>query len=238
MIKKVVISAAGRGTRMKDLTLERPKHLLEIAGHPFLYYLLDRLTKAGFSEMILVVGYKKETFDDFIRKYPFKLTVIDQNEICGEDYGTAMPIKAARELVDNENFVAVAGDNLYSIRDLKKGHQDDELNYLGGLRVTDPQGFGYITADDSGYISNIIEKPKSYPAGPAIINCSLYKFTPEIFQAIDRISLSPRGEYEITDAVKILAKERKVKLIELSDFWLDFGRPEDIEKLAKHLAGE
>ena len=236
MIKKVVISAAGRGTRMKDLTQDKPKHLLEIAGHPFLYYLLDRLEKAGFSEMILVVGYKKEAFKDFIKKYPFKLTVVDQREVCGEDYGTAMPIKAARESVGKENFVAVAGDNLYSVRDLKKVLIDDKLNYISGLSATNPQGFGYLETNNSGYLRNIIEKPKTYPSGPCFINCSLYKFTPEIFHAVDRMKVSPRGEYEITDAIRHLAREKKVKMVTLEDFWLDFGRPEDIEKLAKHLA--
>ncbi|MFA5070377.1 MAG: sugar phosphate nucleotidyltransferase [Patescibacteria group bacterium] len=238
MIKKVVISAAGRGTRMKELTADRPKHLLEIAGHPFLYYLLDRLSKAGFSEMILVVGYKKEAFNEFISKYPFKLAVIDQHEICGEDYGTAIPIKAAQKLVGTDDFVAVAGDNLYSVRDLKKVLIDDKLNYISGLSVTNPSGFGYLETDNFGYLRNIVEKPKVYPPGPCFINCSLYKFTPEIFESIGRIGLSVRGEYEITDAIKRLAREKKVKMVTLEDFWLDFGRPEDIEKLAKHLSGE
>lgn len=236
MIKKVVILAAGRGTRMGDLTKDRPKHLLEISGHPFLYYLLSRLEAAGFQEMILVVGYKKEAFNDFLSRYPFKLTVIDQHEICGEDYGSAMPVKAAKNLVGQENFVAVAGDNLYSVRDLKKALIDDNLNYLGGLKMLTPKGFGYLETDNSGYLKNIIEKPEEYPPGPVLINTSLYKFTPEIFKAIDRINLSSRGEYEITDAIRLLAKDRKVKMIELEDFWLDFGRPEDIEKLARHLA--
>lgn len=236
MIKKVVISAAGRGTRMGLLTQDRPKHLLEIAGKPFLYYLLRRLEAAGFSEMIMVVGYKKEAFNDFLKHYPFDLKIVDQEEACGEDYGTAIPLKAARKLIGQENFVAVAGDNLYSVRDLKKAQKDDRLNYIGGLRVTGGGSFGHLEVDNLGYLKNIIEKPENIPAGERIINCSLYKFTPEIFPAIDRVGLSPRGEYEITDAIRFLAKDQKVKMIELEDFWLDFGRPEDIEKLARHLA--
>jgi len=236
MIKKVVISAAGRGTRMGHLTLNRPKHLLEIAGKPFLYYLLKRLEAAGFSEMILVVGYKKEAFKDFIKKYPFNLKVVDQHEVCGDDYGTAIPVKAVREIIGRSNFVGVAGDNLYSVRDLKKAQKDDALNYIGGLKVDNPEGFGYLEFDSLKYLKNIVEKPQSYPPGDVYINCSLYKFTPEIFSAIDRVKLSVRGEYEITDAIKLLAQERKVKIIELEDFWLDFGRPEDIEKLTKYLS--
>ncbi len=238
MIKKVVVSAAGRGTRMGNLTLDKPKHLLEISGKPFLYYLLRRLESAGFSEMIMVVGYKKELFNDFIKKYSFNLTIVDQQENCGDDYGTAIPIKAVRKLVGQDNFVAVAGDNLYSVRDLKKAQKEDNLNYIGGLKITGGGRFGHLEMDNSGYLKNIIEKPEEYPKGERIINCSLYKFTPEIFSAINRVGLSPRNEYEITDAIRFLAKDKKVKLIELEDFWLDFGRPEDIEKLAQHLGSE
>ncbi|MDZ7798766.1 MAG: sugar phosphate nucleotidyltransferase [Patescibacteria group bacterium] len=235
MIKKVVISAAGRGTRMGKLTDDKPKHLLEIAGQPFLYYLLHRLEAAGFSEMIMVVGYKKEAFNDFIKKYPFNLKIVDQHEMCGDDYGTAIPIKAVKNLIGQENFVSVAGDNLYSVRDLKKSQKEDKLNYIGGLKVNDGGRFGHLEVDGRGFLQDIKEKPENISPGERIINCSLYKFTPEIFGAIDRIGLSPREEYEITEAITYLAEERKVKLIELEDFWLDFGRPEDIEKLAKHL---
>ena len=236
MINKVVISAAGRGTRMGNLTENMPKHLLDIAGKPFLYYLLKRLEDAGYKEMVLVVGYKKEAFNDFISQYPFNLTVVDQHEICGDDYGTAMPIKAVENIVGQEDFVAVAGDNLYSVRDLKKVLIEDNYHYISGLQVTHPEGFGVLDVNDAGFLKKIIEKPETFISD--LINCSLYKFTPEIFKAIDRINISPRGEYEITDAINHLAKEKKVKVVRLEDFWLDFGRPEDIEKLAKYLTNE
>jgi len=236
MIKKVVISAAGRGTRMKELTKDMPKHLIEINGKPFIYYLLKRLEEAGFQEMFLVVGYKKEAFNDFIKKYPFNLKVIDQEEVCGYDYGTAIPIKAAQSFIGQEKFVAVAGDNLYSVRDLEKINIDDNLNYIGGLKISQPQGFGVLIIEGNNNLKDIIEKPKEFLSD--IINTSLYKFTPEIFQAIDRIDLSPRGEFEITDAIKLLARKKRIKMIPMEDFWLDFGRPEDIEKLKKYLQND
>jgi dTDP-glucose pyrophosphorylase len=233
MIKKVVISAAGKGTRMKGLTKDMPKHLIEINGKPFIYYLLKRLEEAGFQEMFLVVGYKKEAFNEFLKKYPFNLQVIDQEEFCGSDYGTAIPIKAAESFIGRENFVAAAGDNLYSVRDLEKINIDDSFNYIGGLKTSQFEGRGVLLVNENKYLNDIIEKPTEFISD--IINASLYKFTPEIFRAIDRIDLSPRGEFEITDAIKFLVKNIKVKMVQIEDFWLDFGRPEDIEKLSKYL---
>ena len=233
MIKKVVISAAGKGTRMKELTKDVPKHLIEINGKPFIYYLLKRLEEAGFQQMFLVVGYKKEAFREFINKYPFNLKVIDQEEICGSNYGTAMPIKAAESFIGQENFVAVAGDCLYSVRDLEKFNIDDNLNYIGGLKTPQTQGMGVLIVEGNNNLKDMVEKPTEFISD--IINASLYKFTPEIFRAIDRIDLSPRGEFEITDAIRLLAKNKKVKIVQIEDFWLDFGRAEDIEKLSKYL---
>ena len=63
----------------------------------------------------------------------------------------------------------------------------------------------------------------------------MYKFTPEIFDKIFQIEKSSRGEYEITDAISLLAKEKKVKVKKLNDFWMDFGRPEDIIKISRFL---
>ncbi|MFA5948578.1 MAG: sugar phosphate nucleotidyltransferase, partial [Candidatus Gracilibacteria bacterium] len=68
-----------------------------------------------------------------------------------------------------------------------------------------------------------------------LINTSLYKFTPEIFKTVFKIEKSQRGEYEVTDAISLLAKEKKVKIKKINDFWMDFGRPEDIEKMSNFL---
>ncbi|MBU1890282.1 hypothetical protein KJ782_02205, partial [Patescibacteria group bacterium] len=66
-------------------------------------------------------------------------------------------------------------------------------------------------------------------------NAGLYKFTPKIFEAIKNIGLSPRGEYEITDAISWLAQQHLVKIQELKDYWYDFGKPEDIKIVEEFL---
>ena len=95
MIRKVVVAAAGQGTRMLHLTKNKSKHLIKVNQKPFLTYLLDNLLKAGYKELILVVGYEEQKMRDFLKKYNYKATVINQFEILGgkeKIYGTACPL--------------------------------------------------------------------------------------------------------------------------------------------------
>lgn len=236
MIKKVLISAAGRGTRMLDLSANKPKHLIEVNGRPFLYYLLDNLKKAGFLEVVMVVGYKKEFIEDFLQRHSdeFKVTVVNQFDILGDKkYGTACPLECVKDLLGQENFLSVYGDNLYSVEDLRNFNIDDEYNYIAGLEHQQPQNYGVLHLDEEKFLQEIIEKPQEFVGN--LINTGLYKFTPEVFQYLDKISLSPRGEYELTDVINLLAKQKKVKALGLKNIWLDFGRPSDVEKVEDYI---
>ncbi len=240
MSNKVLISAAGRGTRMLHLSKDKPKHLIKTNGKPFLYYLLNNLKEAGFTEAIMVVGYKKEMIDDFLKNYngQFNVTIINQFEVLGEDqYGTACPVRCVKDLLENENFLAIYGDNLYSVEDLEAFNEviSDDYCYIAGLPHEQPQNYGVLQVDDKGMLKEIIEKPKN-PHGN-LINTGLYKFTPEVFDYLDKIELSPRGEYELTDVISLLAKQGKVKVKDLKGIWLDFGKPEDISKVENYLNG-
>lgn len=235
MIKKVLISAAGRGTRMLDLAKDKPKHLIEANGRPFLYYLLSHLKEAGFEEIIMVVGYKKEFMEEFLTKYPeFNIQLVNQFDILGEDrYGTACPLECVKGLLKNDSFLAVYGDNLYAVEDLKRLNMDDNYSYVAGLPHKHPENYGVLAVDGKGLLKEIVEKPE-HPVGN-LINTGLYKFTPEVFNYLDKINISPRGEYELTDVINLLAKQGKVKAIDLKGVWLDFGRPEDIKRVEDYL---
>lgn len=236
MLTKVLISAAGRGTRMLRLSKDRPKHLIEINGQPFLYYVLNNLKMAGFNEFILVIGYKKEMMDEFVEKYQneFNIRVINQFDILGEKkYGTALPMECAKNLIGQENFLAIYGDNLYSIDDLKALNIDDNYNYIAALNHPNPEKYGVLIRDGEDFLEKIIEKPTTFVGN--LINTGLYKFTPEIFTKLPLINLSSRGEYELTDAISMLAHEKKVKIKVIKDFWLDFGKPEDVQTISKFL---
>lgn len=236
MIKKVLISAAGRGTRMLDLSKDKPKHLIETNGRPFLYYVLNNLQAAGFKEMIMVVGYKKEFMEDFLKTYKkdFKITLVNQFDILGEaKYGTACPLECAKNLLAGESFLAIYGDNLYDVADLKRFNIEDEYSYVAGLPHEHPENYGVLSVDQNGFLKKIVEKP-AQPVGN-LINTGLYKFTSEVFDYLDKIDISPRGEYELTDVINLLAAQNKVKAKDLKGAWLDFGRQEDIKKVEDYL---
>lgn len=225
MIKKVVIAAAGRGTRMQGLSKDKPKHLIEVNGKPFLHYLLGNLKKAGLEDIIIVVGYKKEVLEKFVHKYDSNITIINQFEKLGDEYGTACPIKCVEDLVGNEQFLSVCGDDLYSVSDLKNIMEDDEYHYIAGTEDENPETKGVLITDN-GYLEKIIEKPKEFVGN--LVNTGMYKFTPEIFEIVKGVRLSPRGEYELTDSISYLAKQKKVKVKKIKDYWLEFTRPEDV----------
>ncbi|MFA6525516.1 MAG: sugar phosphate nucleotidyltransferase [Patescibacteria group bacterium] len=225
MIKKVVIAAAGRGTRMQGLSKDKPKHLIEVNGKPFLYYLLENLKKAGLKEIIIVVGYKKEVLEKFARKYDSNMTIINQFEKLGDEYGTASPIKCVEDLIGNEQFISVCGDDLYSVKDLKNMMVEDSYHYVAAKTAEHPENKGVLIAED-GYLEKIIEKPKEFVGD--LVNTGMYKFTPEIFEIVKGVKLSSRGEYELTDAISYLAGQKKVKVKKIKEYWLEFTRPEDV----------
>jgi bifunctional UDP-N-acetylglucosamine pyrophosphorylase/glucosamine-1-phosphate N-acetyltransferase len=240
MITKAVVAAAGQGTRMLRLTNNKPKHLINVQKRPFLAYLLDNLFEAGYKEIILVVGYKEDLMKDFLEKYKKglkdknqKITIVSQYEILGpkeKEYGTACPVKCVKDFVGKEPFVFLYGDNLYSVKDLKKMREDDEYCYVAGIEDSHPEKYGVLITD-SGFLKEIIEKPKKYVG--SLINTGLYKFTSEIFDKISEVKKSSRGEYEITDVISGLAKNKRVKIKKIEDYWKDFGNPGDVIKISK-----
>jgi bifunctional UDP-N-acetylglucosamine pyrophosphorylase/glucosamine-1-phosphate N-acetyltransferase len=180
-----------------------------------------------------VVGDKKRQFEDFLKNYNFKAELINQYDILSKnEYGTLCPIKCIKDIVGRDNFLAVYGDNLYSVKDLKNFKINDNFVYVGGFLHKNPQKYGVLIEDD-GFLKEIIEKPKKFVSN--LINTGLYKFTFEIFDKIPKISISERGEYELTDAISLLSRDKKVKIKRIEDYWLDFGNPADIMRLSKFL---
>ncbi len=235
MINIAVILAAGKGARMKDLSANQPKHVIAVDRRPFLFYLLDNLTKAGFKKLIVVVGYQKKVMIERLDKWiGLPLEIIDQTKYVPiSHYGTLCPIQAVEHLLSNESFIAVNGDNLYSSRDLMMMRKVNGFSYIAGLKHSHPERYGVLIPGNSDRLQQIIEKPQKSVGD--LINTGLYVFTPEIFSVLPLISLSERGEYELTDAVNILAKQGKVKIKILNDYWLDFTKPNDVVQVEQFI---
>ncbi|MBI2050944.1 MAG: NTP transferase domain-containing protein [Parcubacteria group bacterium] len=236
MIRKIVIPAAGKGTRMLDLAKDRPKHLIDVLDKPFLYYVLNNIQNAGYEEIVLVVGNHAEKMVEFSQGIgkEFPLTLIDQFKAMGaERYGTAIPVLAAAEAVGDENFVCIYGDNLYSPRDLAAIRElDDEYAWLSLLEVPNPEKYG-VPIVEGDVVRDFVEKPKTFISNWVSIGC--YKFTPAIFAEAAKVGKSERGEYELTDAISSLAKQGKVRARKMLDYWMDFGNPDDIKKVGDFL---
>src|SRR3989344_3588749 len=181
MIKKVVISAAGQGTRMLQLSEHKSKHLIEVNQRPFLAYLLDNILQAGYTEIIMVVGFREDMIREFLKTYAFEgktpdIKIENQFDVLGPKekmYGTACPLMCVKDLVGDENFISLVGDNFYTVDQLKAMNQDDEFTYVAGVENDHPEKFGVLTEKD-GLLQSIVEKPKEFVGN--LINTSLYKF--------------------------------------------------------------
>ncbi len=224
---KVVILAAGKGTRMLPLTEKKHKLLIEVNGRPFLYYVLKSFERAGYHNFGLIAGHKKEQIARFLKEYGFAAELIEQKE----PKGTGHALLQARPWVGNEDFIAIYGDNLWSVEDFKAINIKDDYHYVTGFNVKDWRKYGILIVEGD-LLAEIREKPPEFAGN--LINSGLFKFKPEIFRELEKVKPSPRGEIEITDAVTALAKERKVKVLQ-ARWWLDLGCPGDVEKVSNFL---
>lgn len=225
---KVLVLAAGRGTRMKHLTNEKPKHMIDVGGKPFLHYLLSNLKLAGFDDIAVVVCYKKDVIGDWVENNNIGVTLIEQ----GEPQGTGDAVRHAEQWAGNDDFVVIMGDNLYSAGDMKRMMKKDSYSYIAAATGLDQTKLGAIVAEGD-LLKGIVEKPPKQISD--ISNVGMYKFTHEIFDVLKKIGKSPRGEYELTDAIEMLAKKRKMKIVILKDYWIDFTSPDDVPKVMKFL---
>ncbi|MDD5182002.1 MAG: sugar phosphate nucleotidyltransferase [Candidatus Nanoarchaeia archaeon] len=223
---KVVVLAAGKGVRMLPLTADKPKVLIEVAGKPFLYYVLENVRKAGLKDVGIVVNYKKEKVAEFAKHYKgLNLTLIEQKDLGG----TACAVLAAKEFAGKDDFIVVMGDNLYSEDDIKAlASKKDKFCYIAPYVSGHPQDYG-VLALNGDKLLKIDEKPKK-PASN-FVNTGLYKFTPEIFDSIGKIKISTRGEYELTDAMNLLAKDGKMKVYVLKEYWIDMSSKEALAQV-------
>lgn len=213
---------------MLPLTADKPKVLIEINGKPFLWYVLENLKKAGITEYAIVANHRKEKVVEFLETYHFKATLLDQPE----PLGTGDAVKQAKTFCGKDDFIIVSGDNLYSVEDLKTVQRKDLFCYIMGKEVEDWHKYGIMIVEGD-ILVKIVEKPKEFVGNLA--NTGLYKCTADIWPALDKIGLSLRGEYELTDALSILAKEGKVKVLKLKEYWLDLGGKEDVGRIESFL---
>jgi len=225
---KGLLLAGGHGTRLRPLTYTGNKHMLPIANKPMLMYGFDQLRASGIKEIGVVLGPLQEGITSALgdgSKFGVKITYIDQPD----PKGIAHAVLISRKFLGDSPFIVHLGDNLLkdNIPELAQEFQKSGTDATVVLsRVAEPDRFGVVQLED-GKIVKLVEKPKQYVSDLALTG--VYFLRPTIFRAIEKLKPSWRNELEITDALQnLLDMGGRITYHEVSGWWKDTGRPEDI----------
>src|SRR5512143_1074997 len=226
---KGLILSGGKGTRMRPFTYTGAKQRVPVANKPVLFYAIEDLVEAGVSEIGIVTG----DTGDHIRaavgdgsRFGARVTYIPQDAPLGLAHG----VKIAREFNGDDRFILFLGDNF--IRDgivaqveaFRTGVMNCQIILF---KVPNPENLGVAVLNPDGTVNRLVEKPKEFISDLALVG--IYMFDRHIFEAIERIQPSRRGELEITDAIqKLIEMGRVVKPHLLHCEWIDTGKRSDM----------
>jgi NDP-sugar pyrophosphorylase family protein len=234
--RDALVLAAGRGTRMKSLTDEIPKGMLEVAGRPLLEWIVEAIRDAGISRLLVVTGYHADRIEDhFGDGTGFGVEIRYRRQEVRD--GTARALLLGRADIGDRPFLLAWGDILTDRRNypgLFRTFADSACDaVLSVNRVDDPYRGAAVYTDDGGKILRIVEKPPRGSSTTNWNNAGFAVFRPIIFDYAERVPRSPRGEHEIPDAVSaMIADGRDVRAFPLEGFWSDVGTPEDLERVS------
>jgi len=229
---KAVILAAGEGVRLQPITSTRPKHLIKVGGKPILEHCLNAVKTSGIDEALIVIHYMGEAIRQYFgdgEKLGLKIEYVEQKAVLGT--GNAVSLV---EPYEKDDFLMVYGDLLFSadvvknVIDLYK--KEKSAAAMAVVPVENPEDYGVVELENEKHVKRIVEKPKREEAPSNWANAGIYVFSTEIFDKVRETSASARGEWEITDAISQLSKEKKTVLaVKISqDDWVDIGRPWDL----------
>jgi dTDP-glucose pyrophosphorylase len=232
-IHSAVVLAAGRGTRMRELTNDVPKPMINVRGKPVLQHIVEGLRDAGARRFLMIVGYHAETVRNFFgdgRRYDVDIEYATQ---AVQD-GTGRVVNLARNFTGESPFILSYGDILISpvnYKDVVDLPNDLEAT-ITVTRGEDVSKGGAVFVNEQMELVDLREKTKPGEPTSPWYNAGLYAFRPSIFEFIAKLEPSPRGEYELTDAIRDLARSgKRVKAIELAGEWADVRDPEVLARL-------
>ena len=234
---RAVLLAAGRGTRMRELTNEIPKPMIEVRGKPVLQHIVEGLRDAAVRKFLIIVGYHAETVRNFFgdgRRHDVTIQYATQTV---QD-GTGRVVNLARDFTGRSPFVLSYGDILISPVNYKRivDLPDDVEAIITVTRGEDVSKGGAVFVNEQMELVDLREKPKPGEPTSPWYNAGLYAFRPSLFEFIEKLKPSPRGEYELTDAIRDLAHSgKKVHALELTGEWADVRDPEILGKLNSKL---
>ena len=244
---KAVILAAGKGTRMRELTEALPKPMLRVQGRPILEHIVDGLTATGIREICVVTGWRAEMVEDHFGDGSRLGITIRYVRQAVQD-GTGKAPELARDFVGNDPFLLTYGDILVKPDTYARMQQRfAEGAFAGLLTVTQGQDVtlgGLNLFDDDFCLRRLIEKPSPAqletlraegwlkPDQPVWYNAGIYLFQPMVFEFTRRLEKSPRGEYELTDAIIAMVNAgQRIAGLAIEGRWVDVRDPAVLAQL-------
>jgi len=246
---KAVILAAGKGTRMGELTNQVPKPMLKVQGKPILEHILEGVLSTGIREVFIVTGFQAETIERYFQDGSRWGARIEFGRQLVQD-GTGKAPEVAIQFVGSSPFLLTYGDILVRpdtyARMLKRFEEGD---FSGVITVTEGQDVtkgGINFFDEKFCLRQLVEKPSPQqlekfradgwlkPGDSVWYNAGIYIFKARVFEYTAKLKKSPRGEYELTDAViDMVAAGKTVAGLKIEGRWVDVRDPEVLARLEK-----
>jgi glucose-1-phosphate thymidylyltransferase len=230
-IMKGLILSGGKGSRLYPITYTNAKQLVPVANKPVLFRVIEAIRDAGIQDIGIVVGVDdnarqvREAVGDG-RRWGIQVTYIAQEA----PLGLAHAVKISQSFLGDDRFVMFLGDNVIQggISDLIRRFETSAWTSQVVLTaVAEPQHYGVAELDDQGCIAHLVEKPRQPKSNLALVG--IYMFSAPIFEAVNSINPSWRGELEITDAIQWLIDHKyAVQPHVHTGWWIDTGKPIDM----------
>jgi UDP-N-acetylglucosamine diphosphorylase / glucose-1-phosphate thymidylyltransferase / UDP-N-acetylgalactosamine diphosphorylase / glucosamine-1-phosphate N-acetyltransferase / galactosamine-1-phosphate N-acetyltransferase len=232
-IDKAVLLAAGRGTRMRELTADLPKPMIKVRNKPVLLHIIEGLQGAGIKDFLIVVGYRADVVQDYFGDGTcFGLRIKYAAQVVQD--GTGRVVDLARDFVCEGPFVLSYGDILVDPANYRQlVNLDNDVAAIVSVKENeDVSKGGAVFLNDRFELIDLREKPRPGEPTSPWYNAGIYAFRPNIFEYTSRLQPSARGEYELTDAIRELAMSgQKVKALQLTGHWADVRDPEILAEL-------
>jgi len=230
-----VILAAGKGTRLKSLGKNIPKALMEVGGKTCLEHIISGMKGAGITRFGIVIGHLGEQIQERFgsgAELGVELNYLVQDLSV---YGTARAAMLARDLAGDEPVMISYGDIIIhpgNYPALRARSEDGKYPTNSVNWVDDPYAGAavYLRPDDT--VEKIIEKPPQGTSTTNWNNAGVYVYPPFLFDYLERIDKSPRGEYELSNVLRLMIEDGlEVRSHRIFGYWRDIGRPEDLEAI-------
>ena len=218
---------------MRELTADFPKPMIQVRGKPVLQHIVEGLRDAGVRRFLIVVGYRADVVRNFFGDGSRLKVDIEYVTQVTQD-GTGRVVDLAESFVAKSPFVLAYGDILVDPANYQRvvDLADDLEALISVTRGEDVSKGGAVFVNDKMELVDLREKPKPGEATSPWYNAGFYAFRPSIFDFIAKLKPSPRGEYELTDAIRELAQSgKKVQALELTGEWADVRDPEILARL-------